>query len=106
MKSAEAEYKRLKSEHEVACQEESDLLERIQDAEEDLKEMSELMSKYQEQGKQSEFEELDSAYQQAYPDYRKLVEQLGELRNRIEQMSVHVQRIEEYVRDTGMFPGL
>ena len=68
--------------------------------------MSELMSKYQEHGKQSEFEELDSAYQQAYPDYRKLVEQLGELRNRIVQMSVHVQRIEEYVRDTGMFPGL
>lgn len=106
MKSAEAEYKRLKSDHEAACREHSDLLDRIQDAEDDLKEMSELMSKYQEQGKQSEFEELDSAYQQAYPDYRKLVEQLGELRNRIEQMSLHVQRIEEYVRDTGVFPGL
>jgi archaellum component FlaC len=84
----------------------SELLDRIQGAEDDLNEMSALMSKYQEQGKQSEFEELDSAYQQAYPDYRKLVEQLGELRNRIEQMSVHVQRIEDCVRDTGMFPGL
>ncbi len=106
MKSTEAEYKRLKSDHDAACRDRAELLDRIQDAEGDLKEMSNLMAEYKKHGKQSEFEELDDSYQQAYPDYTKLLQRLSDLQSRIEELAVRTNSIDDYVRDTGLYPGV
>ena len=61
----QAKHKVLKATYDKVCGERFELLQRIQDAEKDMRQMESLMSEYKRQGKQSEFEEVDNSYQQA-----------------------------------------
>lgn len=101
----EAEFKEKKSALQIACQERDELSGRIDKAEIDLKEMLLLMETFKSEGQRAEFEEIDNAYQQSYPDYTDLLRQLACDEQEIQAMQIDIQRTEEYVRDTGFFPG-
>lgn len=104
MKSTEKVYRRLQAERAVANEAISDLQRKIADAEKELKAMSLLMVEYQEMGKHSEFEEIDNSYQQAYPDYTELLRKHSDLQDKIDEVDLQLRPIEEYLRDTGLFP--
>ena len=89
-----------------ACQERDELSGRIDKAEIDLKEMLLLMEEFKSEGKKAEFEEIDNADQQSYPDYADLLRQLAWDEQAIQAMQIDAKSTEEYVRDTGFFPGL
>ena len=101
----EAEFKEKKAELQEACQERDELSGRIDKAEIDLKEMLLLMEEFKSEGKKAEFEEIDNAYQQSYPDYADLLRQLAWHEKEIQAMQFDIKSTEEYVRDTGFFPG-
>ena len=102
----EAEFKEKKSELGRALQERDELGGRISEAEIDLKEMLLLMEQFKSEGQRAEFEEIDNAYQQAYPDYTELLRQMAWIEASIQTMQIELKRTEDYVRDTGFFPGL
>ncbi len=101
----EAEFKEKRSELERALQERDELSGRISRAEIDLKEMLLLMEQFKSEGQRAEFEEIDNAYQQSYPDYSDMLCQLAGEEQKIQSMQIELKRTEEYVRDTGFFPG-
>lgn len=101
----EAEFKEKKSELERALQGRDELIGRISKAEIDLKEMLLLMEQFKSEGQRVEFEEIDNAYQQIYPDYSDMLRQLAWEEQKIQAMQIELNRTEEYVRDTGFFPG-
>lgn len=102
----ERKYKRLKAEYEWMSEQRSELLRRIQAAEEDLKELAALMGEHEREGNQEAYEELDNVYQQAYPDYTKMLRQLPVIDEVLAEMEPFLQAVDEYVRDTGFYPGL
>ena len=102
----EAEFRKKKAELQEACQERDELRGRIDEAERDLKEMLLLMEEFKSEGKKAEFEEIDNAYQQSYPDYADLLRQLAWHEQEIQAMHFDIKSTKEYVRDTGFFPGL
>lgn len=101
----ETELKKRKSELERACQERDELSGRISEAEIDLKEMLLLMEKFKSEGQRAEFEEIDNAYQQSYPDYTAMLRQLAWEEQEIQATQINIKRTEDYVQDTGFFPG-
>ena len=101
----EAEFKEKKSELERALQERDELSGRISEAEIDLKEMLLLMEKFKSEGQRAEFEEIDNAFQQSYPDYTDLLRQLAWHEQKIQATQINIKRTEDYVQDTGFFPG-
>jgi len=64
-----------------------------------------LMEKFKSEGQRAEFEEIDNAYQQSYPDYTEMLRQLAWNEQEIQAMRIDIKSTEEYVRDTGFFPG-
>ena len=101
----ETELKKRKSELEGACQKRDELSGRISEAEIDLKEMLLLMEKFKSEGQRAEFEEIDNAFQQSYPDYTRLLRQLAWIEQSIQKMQIDITNTEEYLRDTGFFTG-
>ncbi len=101
----EAEFKEKKSELERALQERDELNGRISQAEIDLKEMLLLMEQFKSEGQRAEFEEINDAYQQSYPDYSDMLRELTGQEQKIQAMQTELNRTEEYFRDTGFFPG-
>lgn len=101
----EAEFKEKKSELERALQERDELSGRISEAEIDLKEMLLLMEQFKSEGQREEFEEIDNSFQQSYPDYTAMLRQLAWEEQEIQTMQIELKRTEDYVRDTGFFPG-
>lgn len=101
----EAEFKKKQAEFQKACQERDILRGRIDEAEEELKAMVLLMEQFKNEGHQAEFEEIDNAYQQAYPDYTELLGQLATIERPIQEMEFPLNNTEEYLRDTSFFPG-
>lgn len=101
----ETEFKEKKSELERALRERDELCGRISKAEIDLKEMLLLMEQFKSEGQRAEFEEIDNAYQQSYPDYSDMLCQLAGGEKKIQAMQIELNRTEQYVRDTGFFPG-
>lgn len=101
----EAEFKKKQAEFQKACEERDILRGRIDEAEEELKAMVLLMEQFKNEGQQAEFEEIDNAYQQAYPDYTELLRQLAWIEPSIQTMQIDLKRTEDYVQDTGFFPG-
>ena len=101
----EAEFKEKKSELERALQERDELSGRISEAEIDLKEMLLLMEQFKSEGQREEFEEIDNSFQQSYPDYTAMLRELAWEEQEIQRMQIELKRTEDYVRDTGFFPG-
>jgi hypothetical protein len=101
----EAEFKEKKSELERALQERDELSGRISEAEIDLKEMLLLMEQFKSEGQREEFEEIDNAFQQSYPDYTAMLRQLAWEEQEIQATQINIKRTEDYVQDTGFFPG-
>lgn len=101
----EAGFKKKQAEFQKACQERDILRGRIDEAEEELKAMVLLMEQFKNEGHQAEFEEIDSAYQQSYPDYTDLLRQLAWHEQKIQATQINIKRTEDYVQDTGFFPG-
>ena len=102
----EDEYKQKKAEFQSDCQRRDVILGCIDEAETDLKELLMLREQFEKEGKQAEYEEIDSAFDPSYPDYTKLLRQLGAIQHSIKKLQIDCERMEEYVRDTGFFPGL
>ena len=96
----------MTAEFQRASEIQTELRQRIQVAEEDLKEMAALMERFQAEGKQQEYGEVDNAYQQAYPDYTRMLRQLGEVQEELDRLESLLKPIDEYRRDTGFYPGL
>ena len=101
----EAGFKKKQAEFQKACQERDILGGRIDEAEIDLKEMLLLMEKFKSEGQRAEFEEIDNAFQQSYPDYTDLLRQLAWHEQKIQATQINIKRTEDYVQDTGFFPG-
>ena len=101
----EVEFKKKQAEFQKACQERDILGGRIDEAEIDLKEMLLLMEKFKSEGQRAEFEEIDNAFQQSYPDYTDLLRQLAWHEQKIQATQINIKRTEDYVQDTGFFPG-
>jgi chromosome segregation ATPase len=102
----ERKFKRLKAQYEQTNKERSELLRQIEVAETDLKELAALMTKHEDEGNRQACEDLDNAYQQAYPDYTAMLQQLAALDQELAEMEPLLKAIEDYVRDTGFLPGL
>ena len=100
------QYVKLKAAYQAATQDRTELLQRIRAAEEDLKKMAALMDHYEKNGKQQAHHELDDAYQQAYPDYTKIFRQLAVIEEELSRLASLLKPVDEYLRDTGFFPGL
>lgn len=95
----------MRDQYEKACKQRTALLECLNDAEDELEELSAIIADHEKHGRQFECDALKFEHHQLQINCAHLVRQISIVDEPIENLEMKLRKVDDYVRDSGFYPG-
>lgn len=95
----------MRGQYETACKQRTVLLECLNDAEAELEKLTAIIAEHEKHGRQFECDALEFEHHQLQINCAHLVRQISIVEGPLEKLEMTLREIDDYVRDSGFYPG-